>query len=746
MVGSRDYYAKEINGHKFDGEVNVITSSRQPGSTFKPLVYSAAFELKGLAPATVLMDVETNLSLNKKQPWTPRNYDGTFHGPVSIRQALGKSLNIPAVKAGIIVGIKELIQFTQHLGITYHEDTNRFGPSMALGAPAVTPLNMAQVYATFANNGQKIEPYSIESITSSDGIEIYSRKKYLETTQNTENKQVLSKETAFLITSILSDETGNARPKTWNKFLSLPGRPSAAKTGTSTGVVNNITHPHDVWTIGYTPQRTALVWMGNNNGWKENPKGLLNDKASGLTNAAIPWRDIMIAAHKIDDKTNLEVEQFPKPEGVKKISVSTITGKIPPKDFPSNLITSDYFNKKFLPSKQDTSFKVVRLEKESKLLPNEFTPENVIKEFTYIEFHSFFPNNPTWEEPVKKWIKENGLKLAEKLDIPNLVPFVPEEYTTLYSKNTKENAPKISILSPSNMGIVSPPLVNVKVDIRAKNKVKSVDLFWDGSLIAKKSSAPWIFTIPLQNAKIGSLHVLEAKITDNLEYTDITSINVKVGEDRTPPEITILYPQSGEKIEKGSLIQVAIDALDKNSSIKKINFFLDGTLVQTKVLRPYQYTWKVDEEVGPHILKVVAVDSSGNTATKSIPFTVIQSEVDIIKRQIEMEDTSDPHTSQNIERTLSITSPSSGKEFTTTVPITFSIPTRLRKQNMKIDIIARKKNGKKQSIFSLTGDKVPNNGLISFSWLPYEKGEYTLYIQVKGDSRDFSRKVTIIAK
>ncbi len=759
MVGSRDFYAKEINGNKFDGEVNVITSIRQPGSTYKPLAYAAAFELKGLSPATILMDVETNLSLNKAKKYTPRNYDGTFSGPVSIRQALGRSLNIPAVKAGIIVGIKEFIAFTQKIGIVYQEDVSRFGPAMALGAPTIRPLDIGSVFATFANNGKKVEAYAIESITSADGNILYSRsnivaqKKILQEEFNAlsknnklkieniqKNNQVLSEATSFLITSILSDETGTARPKSWNKFLSLPERPSAAKTGTSTGVVNGITHPHDVWTIGYTPQRTALVWMGNNNGWKENPFGLLHDKASGLTNAAIPWRDIMIEAHK-----DLDVEEFKKPDSVKKIAVSTLTGKIPPSEFPSKLIRSDFFNVNSLPSKQDTSFKIVRLEKESQLLPNEFTPESVIEEFTYIEFHSFFPENKEWESAVKRWIQNNGLKLAKSYDIPNLIPFVPEEYTNIYSKDTKENAPQISILSPSNMGIVSPPMVNVTVDVRAKNKVKSVNLLWDGTLIATKTSSPWIFTIPLHNAQIGSLHLLEAKITDSLNYTDITSVNVKVGEDSLPPEITILYPQSGEKIEKNSLVQIAADAVDKNSSIKKVQFFIDGTLTETKVIRPYQFSWNANISEGSHTLKAIAFDSAGNKKTQSLNFSIITSEVEVVQRETsvgENANTNNPTT----ERVLAITAPQDGTEFTSAIPITFSIPTRMRTSDFTVSVMARKKSGKKEKIFSISGDKIPKNGLSSFSWTPSKKGEYAIYLQTQGTATDFSSKVNIIAK
>ncbi len=745
MIGSRNYFAKEMNDHEFDGEVNVITSRRQPGSTFKALVYAAAFDLKGLAPATVLMDVETDLSIVKSQKYIPRNYDGKFNGPVTIRKALGNSLNIPAVKAGIIVGIPQLIKFTDKIGVNYNEDTGRFGPSMALGAAVVRPLDMGAVFAGFANEGKKVEPFAVLKIVDSNGKVLYERD--IEKIKK-EAPQVISPETAFLISDILSDETGKGRPKSWNKFLGMPNRPSAAKTGTSTGKVGKVTHPHDVWTIGYTPQRTALVWMGNNKGWKENPKGMLNDKASGLTNAANPWREIMMAAHK-----DLPVEKFVKPKGVKKISVSALSGKRIPEGFPSSLIVEDYFSVKSLPEKQDTSFKVVRLEESTQLLPNEFTPEKVIKEYTYIEMHSYFPKNEKWEKAVRAWLRANAGKLSANLGISNIIPFVPKEYTDKYSKDTEKNRPKISILSPSNMGIVSPPLVNIEVAVNAPNGVRKIDLLWDGQLVATKASKPWIFTIPLSETKIGSLHVLEAEITDELDYIDNASVNVKVGEDRIPPDLSFIYPLNGSNVERGTLIQVGVDAIDRNSSIKKINFFLDGDLIKTLNSRPYQFSWLANAPKGTYIIKATALDSAGNTATESISITITEEDNAEISQTPSASENSSADEKQNIpqerpqsERVLAIISPSSGEEISGIIPISFGVPVRMRKSGVSISVMARKIGGKKQSIFSIAGSEIPQSGLVNFSWNPDEKGEYSLYLQVVGKTRDFSSKIRVITK
>ncbi len=613
MQGSRDFNATEFGGHPFDGQVNVMTSSRQPGSTFKALVYAAAFEQKGLAPATVLMDVKTNLSLNGV-PYFPKNFDNTFSGPVSIRKALGSSLNIPAVKAGIIIGIKPLYEFAGKLGIQFTENVNTMGPAMALGAPVVKPLEMAGAYATLANQGKKVTPFAITKVVDASGAMIY------EQNMKAEQPQVISPETAFLVSDILSDESGKARPTSWNGSLGGFGRPVAVKTGTSTGVdAKGNTHPHDLWTIGYTPSRVLAVWAGNNKGWEGNPKGFLSDKASGLTNVAPIWRKIMLAVIK-----GVPAENFVRPAGVKQISVSKLSGKLLPQGFPESLIVNDYFNVKYLPDKQDTSLKYVKLEESSQKLPNEFTPESAVKEYVYVEFHSFFPNNPAWENPVRDWLTSNRATLSENLGIPNIIPFVPKETTEVYSEETQKNAPKITIVSPPNMGTVSPPRITITTNPSSPNGVAAVRIYWDGKIVAQKQEAPWTFIIPVEGTMVGSVHTIKAEVEDNLKYTGEISKQVKIGADTVPPKISFNSPEENTSIASGNRLPISIDAIDANSSIKRVTISIDGEVVKTFTTSPYQMNWKADLPAGTHVLEAIAHDEAENEKRVSLNFKITE--------------------------------------------------------------------------------------------------------------------------
>lgn len=614
MQGSRDYYAKEIEGREFDGQVNVITSIRQPGSTFKPIVYAAAFEQKGLSPATVLMDVKMDLSLNAK-PYFPKNFDDTFSGPVSIRKALGQSLNIPAVQAGIIVGIKEVYEFAQKVGLSLTEPLDSMGPAMSLGAPVVKPLDMASVYATFASQGKKVTAFGITKVVDASGAVIYERD------IKAELPSVLSPESAFLITDILSDESGKARPTSWNSLLGGFGRPVAVKTGTSTGVgADGKTHPKDLWTIGYTPSRVVAVWMGNNKGWKENPRGLLSDKASGFTNVATPWRKIMTEAI-----AGTSIEQFAKPAGVKQVAVSRLSGKLPPQGFPASLIVNDYFNVKFLPDKQDTSLKFVNLEESSQKLPNEFTPESAIKQYVYVEFHSFFPDNPKWETPVREWLAANRATLSANLGVPNIIPFVPKETNDVYSAETKNNAPKISIVTPVNMGTVTPPRITINTNPSSPNGVNAVRIYWDGTLLAQKNEAPWTFIIPIESAEVGSVHTIKAEVEDLLKYTSDMSVQVKVGADTSPPSIAFITPGDGASVSFGERLSIAVSASDSTSSIKKVTLAVDGDLIKTFTVSPYEMNWKADLSEGTHSLEATAYDEGGNKKSVQTTITIIAS-------------------------------------------------------------------------------------------------------------------------
>ncbi len=251
MVGSRDYFDKEI-----DGNFNVATAKRQPGSSFKPIVYAKAFEM-GYRPETVLFDTETQFSTQCRVDdttsddpcYSPGNYDGKFRGPMSLRNALAQSINIPAVKLLYLVGVDNVIDLAKKMGITTLVDRTRYGLSLVLGGGEVTLLDMTGAYSVFSDRGIKHQTTGILKVEDSTG-------KILEQYKDT-NEPVLSVDSARLISSVLSDNVARTPMFGPSSSLYFPGRDVAAKTGTT----NNY---RDTWVIGYTPQITVGAWSGNN--------------------------------------------------------------------------------------------------------------------------------------------------------------------------------------------------------------------------------------------------------------------------------------------------------------------------------------------------------------------------------------------------------------------------------------------------------------------------------------------------
>lgn len=310
MVGSKNYFDASI-----DGQVNVALSPRQPGSSFKPFAYATAFE-KGYQPETLLLDAQTNFGPDGSgRAYIPQNYDGKFHGVVSMRQALAMSLNVPAVKTLYLASIDKTIELAHRLGITTLNDRPRYGLSLVLGGGEVKLLDMASGFSVFANDGKRNSPEAILKIVDSKG-KIY--------TSNAEkNIPVLDEQIARKINSILSDNASRVPIFGPNNSLFIPGKTVAAKTGTTQEY-------RDAWTIGYTPYLVTGVWAGNNDNHS------MRYGADGSYVAAPIWNKFMsqaiqnhpnetfLAYNKVENKSvdvvpQVQIAYFRKNSG-KKIS------------------------------------------------------------------------------------------------------------------------------------------------------------------------------------------------------------------------------------------------------------------------------------------------------------------------------------------------------------------------------------------------------------------------------------------
>ncbi len=278
-----------------ESKVNVALSARQPGSSFKPIVYATGFE-QGYTPLTKLLDRYMNFGGNP--PYIPRNYNDRYMGNVSVRTALANSLNIPTVEMGQLAGIDNIITTAEKVGITTLDRNGDYGLSLSLGSGEVKLLDMALVYATFADGGKRTFPSGIEKVLDNKNENIYKVER--------QKKEVIDPGIAYQITSILSDTKTRQRVFGYGNRLEIKGHTVAAKTGTT----DNYT---DSWTLGYTPEITVGVWMGNNDRSKTR-------NISGLDGAARIWNDIMTELTK--DKPDIT---FKKPGNISEVWVNPYT-------------------------------------------------------------------------------------------------------------------------------------------------------------------------------------------------------------------------------------------------------------------------------------------------------------------------------------------------------------------------------------------------------------------------------------
>lgn len=267
MVGSRDYFDPAI-----DGQVNIATSQRQPGSSFKPFAYARAFEL-GYQPETMVLDARTNFGPDGSgRPYIPRNYDGKFHGLLPMRSTLAMSLNVPAVKVLYLAGIDGTIDLAHRMGITTLNDRKRYGLSLVLGGGEVKLLDMTSAFSVFATEGIRNPVQAIIRIADHKGKTVRE--------QEMKSQRVLDEQIARKISSILSDNAARTPIFGPKSPLILDGRVVAAKTGTTSEF-------RDAWTVGYTPSISVGVWAGNNN---NNP---MKAGADGVFVAAPIWHEFM---------------------------------------------------------------------------------------------------------------------------------------------------------------------------------------------------------------------------------------------------------------------------------------------------------------------------------------------------------------------------------------------------------------------------------------------------------------------
>jgi penicillin-binding protein 1A len=520
MVGSRDYFDKEI-----DGAVNVAEQYRQPGSSFKPFVYAQAFYNR-YAPGSVVFDTETRLGNSA----FPKNYDGKFWGPMPIRKALGQSRNIPAIKAYFLAGEQEPIkQLAERMGIVFLDRNRDYGWPMALGAAEVRLTDMVSAFGVFADGGVRHKTVDILKVENASGevLEEYNP-------ETAPGEEVLDPQIAYLITSILSDTSVRL-----SENMTVPGQVNAAKTGTSNRKVKTQYYPHDLWCMGYTTRLAAGVWTGNN----RDDEGNISIYADGVNVAAPIWKQFMTEALKDSPSEN-----FPVPEGIKEVTISTATGKLPGPNTPADQQKTEVFASFSVPTEIDDSYTQAEVDTRNNRLSNQYCPPAFVTNKTFLNLHDIAPI-PEWEKGAQEWIQSHGLTglsagatsdpataTAPPVLSGGIVygapPTTESELCNAKSFNSK---PEISIKSPGPSEIVpTGSNLHVEIQVTALNEVDKVEFYLDGQQKYYADQPPYTGTVRLPKVETGSRrHIITAKAIDKFGYESEATVEI-VTEDALP--------------------------------------------------------------------------------------------------------------------------------------------------------------------------------------------------------------------
>ncbi len=455
MVGSRDYFDEEI-----DGNFNVALTHRQPGSAFKPFVYATAF-LKGYTPETVVFNLETEFSTEctpEGDPiganavcYKPQNYDLKFTGPMTLRDALAQSVNIPAIKTLYLAGLRSSLRTAKDMGISSLTNVDQYGLTLVLGGGEVSPLEIASAYGVFANDGVR-NPYTgILSVTNNSGdlLEKFESNPY----------QAIDENVARLVSDVLSDNVARTPAFGANSPLNFNSRDVAAKTGTTNDY-------RDAWTVGYTPNLAVSSWAGNND------NSSMEKKVAGFIITPL-WREFMdFALTQIPDvkfnkpKTVEDEDLPPQLRGIWKggitYTVDSISGKLATEFTPEETKEERVV--------VDPHTILYWIDKDNPRSSNKVNPEN-------------YPQFRLWEHAVQEWIKNTGLQIEDE-------SVIPTEYDDIH---TQSSLPILNT-TPIKTSYSKGEVVNFTVSSVGKNPLSYVEVFLNNKYIGKVSKSPFTFS------------------------------------------------------------------------------------------------------------------------------------------------------------------------------------------------------------------------------------------------------------
>jgi membrane carboxypeptidase/penicillin-binding protein len=602
MVGSLDYYNKGIDGH-----FNVAADGlRQPGSSFKPFTYVTLLS-QGYNAAHMFLDVRQAFQQPSGYPYVPENYDRKYHGPQRMRKALASSFNIPAVEALSIAGVDNVIRTAHRMGInTLDRGLDYYGLSLTLGGGEVHLLDMVYAFSVFGNGGRmygelvpegqwrdgyrELNPVAILRVDDRDGTVLYEY-------DQPESRDILTPQLAYLMNSILSDRVSRygafSRP---NPLELSNDRPAAAKTGTTNDY-------KDAWTIGYTPQLAAGVWVGNSD--NSDMKSV-----AGVTGAAPIWHAVMEYALQGEEPL-----PFMRPDGLVEKTVCAVSGHLPTEHCPT-------VNELFIPGTEPTEtcdiHRVYPVNRETGKLCTAHTPPELCEEHVY----------EVYPPEAADWIAS--------LPEDKRPPTPPTEYDTIYGPSRSDA--EVAIISPA-------PYSYIRGTVPITGNARGGDFnFYRVVFGEGLNPAEWIQIGPehgdqvdhnilefWDTAGLDGLYSLRLSVVDHA--MNLREATVQVTVDPISPTVDLTYPEDGSEYEVGYDEWANVNAEVLDYSIARVEFYMfeggkdnepEGELepFAVRTVAPFNVNWTIKGHgVGKYTFYIIAVDAAGNW-TKSNLVTV----------------------------------------------------------------------------------------------------------------------------
>ena len=559
MVGSLDYKNEEI-----DGQVNVAISERQPGSSFKPYVYLTGL-LQGMTPASMILDVRTAFTQNDGSVYVPENYDRLYHGPVALRDALAQSLNIPAIRVMDQVGVASALRTAHQMGINgLDRGLNYYGLNLVLGGGEVTLLDHTYAYSVLANGGvmagkpvspetrrsgfRNLDPVVILQVHNSQG-EVLSK------FDSPDQERIISAAAQYILADIMSDNVARSPMFGINNNLVLADRRVSAKTGTTNGW-------KDAWTVGFTPQLTVGVWIGNTDNESMN-------NVTGASGAAPIWKSVMERYHE-----GLPARWYERPRNAVAKTVCQPSGLLPSPDCQRQRV--ELFIAGTEPKVVDNLWQPFDIDKRNGLLAKATTPEEERETKVYL----ILP--PEAED----WVGSSGIEQPPQGQSPDdFVDFDPE----------------VAITFPPPGGYIGGQ-VEILGNARGANFANYRLEFGSG-------------LEPTQWAQIGPDHgeqhangLLELFNTEGLaegQYSLRLTVRYHDGNqrhwdapvtvDNTPPTVVISDPEPDRLYVMNEDDQININALVNDDwAMDRVEFAIDGTWFITRTVAPYNERWTLE--------------------------------------------------------------------------------------------------------------------------------------------------------